>query len=77
MFYNPPAKSSIYYYLVSVLNIVIEHLQHQFPNDHLLLVGDMNLPGIDWLQKTIKPHSQDRKLHRLFLDILAQQNLQQ
>ena len=62
---------------LAVLNIVIEHLQHQFPDDHLLLVGDMNLPGIDWLQQTIKPHSQDRKLHRLFLDILAQQNLQQ
>ena len=37
---------------LSVLNIGIEHLQHQFPNDHLLLVGDMNLPGYKTLVRS-------------------------
>ena len=57
--------------------MTIEKLLQQFPNDHLLLIGNMNLPGIDWHQKTVKPPSQDRHVHKQFLDFLAQQNFQQ
>ena len=33
---------------------VLNDLQHFQPHSHLLLVGDFNLPNIDWLNNTVK-----------------------
>ena len=71
-FYRPPTHKDM-----TMLNDIIEDLSQRFPNDHIILTGDMNLPGIDWLNITIKPQSQDRVMSKKFTDLLAQHNLHQ
>jgi hypothetical protein len=43
----------------------------------LLLVGDFNLPGINWDKLQVKPCCQYKKLHQEFLDLLNENSLTQ
>ena len=42
------------------------------PHDKLILVGDMNMPGIDWNQMPPEHCTQDQSLQLHFLDVLAE-----
>ena len=61
----------------TTLSDALESITARFPNDHILLTGDMNLPGIDWNTNTVKCNSQDRQLHEEFLMILELHGLSQ
>ena len=40
-----------------------------------MLVGDMNLPGIDWETNTVKPNAQYKSTHLNFTNMLKRNNL--
>jgi len=71
-YYRPPTARDL-----GPLHGVLEEVTMKYPNDHLLLVGDMNMPGIDWNGPRIKPLSHNKTFYLEFLSILAQYNLDQ
>lgn len=71
-YYRPQSQKSL-----TTLKTSLDMINKKFPTDHLILVGDMNIPGIDWHQKCSKPHTQERKLQLEFLNILSEANIHQ
>jgi len=71
-YYRPPTARDL-----GPLHGVLEKVTMKYPNDYLLLIGDMNMPGIDWNGPRIKPLSHNKTLYLEFLSILAQYNLDQ
>ena len=56
-----------------VLDIIIK----QEPNSDILLVGDLNLPHIDWNRHKTKPSTPYQHLHQCFLDVLSTHDMTQ
>ena len=52
------------------LRDILEAINNKFPGQTFILVGDFNLPGIEWTLKQIMNYCQHKQLHRQFLDIL-------
>ena len=71
-YYRPQTDKTL-----ATLSIALDTLAQKFPKDHIILVGDMNLPGIDWHKMLTKPLSHDRKLHMDFISMLELQNMKQ
>ena len=59
------------------LSEIINNICTSFPNHLIILVGDMNLPGIDWNALEVKANTQYKDLHRQFLNTLGANNLNQ
>ncbi len=55
----------------------INYVFNKYPQDHILIVGDMNFPGFDWKQGIIKPNTQYKLLHQQFQSFLDENNLLQ
>ena len=51
----------------TTLTSALEFITGRYPNDHNMLVGDMNLPGIDWRTETVRPHTANKQLHYDFM----------
>lgn len=71
-YYRPPHDRD-----VSILSSNLELLTQQFPNDHIILAGDFNLPHINWHTYQPKLKAQDKVLHNSFLCMLNFYNLSQ
>ena len=62
---------------LEALHVSIEFLIRKFPNDTIILVGDMNFPGIDWQELTVKPSTPDKRTQNEFINILLEHGLHQ
>jgi len=71
-YYRPPNHKNL-----STVPSSLHTIAEKFPQDRIILVGDMNIPGIDWHQMLPKPHTQDQSLQIEFLDILAEHDMYQ
>jgi exonuclease III len=52
------------------LNDILVSISSKDPNCMLILVGDMNLPGTDWTQNTVKSNAQYKSLDLQFMNML-------
>ena len=48
-----------------------------YPNARVWIVGDLNYPGIDWIDKTVKPACRYPVLHQDFIDSLDDHGFQE
>ena len=70
--YNPPG-----------LNLFFEEfhwldeVSHRYPNFDLLLLGDFNMPDIDWENSMVKEHPRDKHINLRFLNVIAEFHLEQ
>jgi len=54
-----------------------DYIFKRYPSDHFLLVGDMNFPGFNWKNDTIKNGTQYKDRYLLFKSFLDDYNLVQ
>ena len=52
-------------------------IANMYPKDHLILLGDLNFPGFDWVENTIKPDTAYKNMHIKFHSFLCENNLTQ
>ena len=66
-------------YMQNINNIrtVYKEITDRYPNHKTILLGDMNLPEIDWLSCGLKHNAQHKQVHDEFLTLLKENNLQQ
>lgn len=67
-YYRPPLVNDF-----EPLLSYLKNVSGQYPGSDMLLVGDFNLPSIDWTD----PHKTSKPLNRSFLDMLSQFHLTQ
>ena len=72
--YMPPGNSSR---SVEGLNQLFEFVFSHFPLSQILVMGDFNLPDIDWESYSTKISSNNKGCHQIFLNCLAECNLRQ
>ena len=66
-YYRPQTDKSL-----EALSDILDDLTFMYPNDHILLVGVMNMPGNDWHEHKLKPLVRDHKINNDFLKIINQ-----
>lgn len=71
-YYRPHHSDDILNFVESFGKIV-----EKFPNDQVVLIGDMNFPGFDWRNESIKSGTAYKTLHENFLYFLRENNLTQ
>ena len=47
---------------ISVINSILSSILHKYPNHKLILLGDMNFPGIDWNAGLVRPGTQYKSI---------------
>lgn len=70
--YNPPGKD-----IFEEEEHWLFTLQCQYPKDDLILVGDFNMPEIDWGSHTIRASASRKNVHQSFLNVFREFNLHQ
>ena len=62
---------------ISSFTEAVNTVSDQYPSDHFILIGDMNFPGFDWSNDSIKSNIQYKSLHTEFRSFLFEKNLTQ
>lgn len=65
--YIPP---SMIKYSIDPLNDLLDFIYTKFKENSILIVGDFNFPDVDWVNLTVKPDSNQKELHKCFLNLL-------
>ena len=71
--YRPPMSDQIY---MDTVNQTLSTLCHKFSNMPILIVGDMNLPDIEWETEQLTTNQHTHSIS-YFFDTLANTGLQQ
>ena len=64
-------------YSLIQLDLSLQKLKETVKNATIILTGEFNLPGIDWLESLVKHDSSYKAIHEHSLDILHDHSLQQ
>ena len=72
--YIPPSKISS---ALEPLDILMNYIENKFPMASRMILGDFNMPEIDWSQMRVKPDAPRKNTHQLFLHFLNENNLAQ
>ena len=72
--YRPPSSNEAY---LNECCHQLESIRHSYPDSVLWITGDVNLPGIDWINNTINSHQYSLNLNQIFLDFLQDNALSQ
>ena len=70
-------RPHVYMQNINNIRTVYEEITDRYPNHKTILLGDMNLPEIDWLSCGLKHNAQHKQVHDEFLTLLKENNLQQ
>lgn len=62
---------------ISKINDILDSVMSKYPGCKLLLLGDLNLPGIDWKTHSVKTGAQYKSIHHEFINTLHSNNLHQ
>ncbi len=62
---------------ISAFTAAMGQVAKRFPTDHFILVGDMNFPGFNWKNNSVKRDTQYKTLHMEFLSFLCEFNFTQ
>ena len=74
-YYRPPNRTDDQY-LQDTSN-EFQRLKHKSGRGILMIAGDFNLPDINWQTLSIKSHHYSEKVNKTFLDIIANNDLEQ
>lgn len=55
----------------------VNYVFNRYPQDHILIVGDMDFPRFDWKQGIVQLNIQNKSLNERFGVILCENNLSQ
>jgi hypothetical protein len=72
--YIPPSQISK---AIKPLDAVMEFLDKKYPIATKIIVGDFNMPDIDWKTMSVRVGSQRRVIHQAFMHFLIENNLSQ
>ena len=70
--YNPPCTN-----INTSLQSALDELRENCPTQNLVLLGDFNLPDINWTKCTVLNRSNYKNMHRSFLEMAAEFELHQ
>ena len=70
--YNPPATN-----LSTELQSALDELREIYPMQRLILLGDFNLPDIDWTKNSVREGSGHKAAHLSFLNLMAEFDMNQ
>ena len=60
-----------------VIDDILSDIEREWKGHNILMVGDMNFPGIDWINKHVKTMAPFKKVHQSFLDVLHNHRMEQ
>lgn len=62
---------------VAPLEELLDFMTSDFPGSNVLVVGDFNFPDIDWCNLQIRSNSNQKQLHRSFLNCILSHDMRQ
>ena len=70
-------RPHVYLQNIEQLRDSYEEISNRHPDHRIVLLGDMNLPEIEWKTGKLKSNARYKQVHTDFLDMLLENNLQQ